>query len=113
MISSKWPQLMNNDGDWEGRRIFSQEWARKSGAALRVLSPKTGQTYGYLWNSIAYDYKGRKLHAYLRRRQWRADCMGIPELDLAIVFTGGNYADPVLFRSQRVFVPEYILPAVN
>ena len=109
----KWPQLMNNDGVREGRRIFSTEWARKSGAALRVLSPKTGQTYGYLWNSIAYDYKGRKLHAFFAGGNGGQIAMGIPELDLAIVFTGGNYADPVLFRSQRVYVPEYILPAVN
>ena len=39
--------------------------------------------------------------------------MGIPELKLAIGFTGGNYADPVLFRAQREFVPRDILPAVN
>ena len=39
--------------------------------------------------------------------------MGIPELGLAIVFTGGNYADPVLFTSQRKYVPEFILPAVK
>ena len=30
-----------------------------------------------------------------------------------IAFTGGNYADRVLFRSQREFVPQDILPAVR
>jgi hypothetical protein len=39
--------------------------------------------------------------------------MGIPELDLAIGFTGGNYNDPALFIPQRSFVPEFILPAVH
>lgn len=39
--------------------------------------------------------------------------IGIPELDLAITFTGGNYADHVLFRSGQVYVPEYLLPAVR
>jgi CubicO group peptidase (beta-lactamase class C family) len=109
----KWAQLMSNDGVWEGRRVFSKEWARKSGAALRVLSPTSGQTYGYLWNSVAYDYKGKKLHAFFAGGNGGQISMAIPELDLAIVFTGGNYADPVLFRSQRVYVPEYILPAVK
>ena len=109
----KWAQLMNNDGVWDGRRIFSRDWARKSGAALRVLSPSSGQTYGYLWNSIAFDYRGRKLHAYFAGGNGGQISMGIPDLDLAIVFTGGNYADPILFRSQRVYVPEYILPAVK
>jgi hypothetical protein len=32
---------------------------------------------------------------------------------LLIAFTGGNYADRVLFRPQREFVPEDILPAVS
>jgi hypothetical protein len=39
--------------------------------------------------------------------------IGVPELDLAIVFTGGSYADAALFIPQKVLVPEYILPAVK
>ena len=39
--------------------------------------------------------------------------MGIPDLGLAIVFTGGSYSDPVLFTAQRKYVPESVLPAVN
>jgi hypothetical protein len=39
--------------------------------------------------------------------------MGVPELDLVIGFTGGNYSDPALFIPQDVFIPEHILPAVH
>jgi hypothetical protein len=39
--------------------------------------------------------------------------MGIPDLDLVIAFTGGNYGDASLFIPQRVFVPQFILPAVH
>jgi hypothetical protein len=39
--------------------------------------------------------------------------IGIPDVDLLIAFTGGNSADSVLFRSQREFVPQDILPAVK
>lgn len=109
----KLTQLFLNDGQWEGRQIVSREWAQKSGAALRVLSPRSGQTYGYLWNSFAYPYRGRKLHAYFPGGNGGQVYIGIPDLDLLIAFTGGNYADPVLFRSQREFVPEDILPAVS
>jgi CubicO group peptidase (beta-lactamase class C family) len=109
----KWAQLMNNDGVWEGRRIFSKEWARKSGAPLRLLSPSSGQTYGYLWNSAAYEYRGRKVHAYFAGGNGGQISMGIPELGLAIVFTGGSYADPALFNAQRKYIPQMILPAVN
>lgn len=110
---AKYAQLMVNDGKWEGRQIFSKDWARQSGAPLRLLSPSSGQTYGYLWNSSAYNYKGRKLHAYFAGGNGGQISMGIPELGLVIVMTGGNYADPVLFTGQRVYVPEFILPAVN
>jgi CubicO group peptidase (beta-lactamase class C family) len=109
----KLTQLYLNGGQWEGRQIVSREWARKSSAALRVLSPTTGQTYGYLWNSVAYDRNGRKLHAFFPGGNGGQVYIGIPELDLLIAFTGGNYADRVLFRSQREFVPQDILPAIR
>jgi len=109
----KLTQLFLNDGQWEGRQIVSREWVRTSGAALRVLSPRSGQTYGYLWNSVEYPYRGRKLHAYFPGGNGGQVYIGIPDLDLLIAFTGGSYADPVLFRSQREFVPQDILPAVS
>jgi CubicO group peptidase (beta-lactamase class C family) len=109
----KLTQLFLNHGRWEGRQIVSREWAQRSGAALRVLDPASGQTYGYLWNSFAYPYRGRKLHAYFPGGNGGQVYIGIPELDLLIAFTGGNYADPVLFRAQREFVPDDILPAVR
>jgi CubicO group peptidase (beta-lactamase class C family) len=109
----KLTQLFLNDGKWDERQIVSREWAQTSGAALRVLSPTSGQTYGYLWNSFAYPYRGRKLHAYFPGGNGGQVYIGIPDLDLLIAFTGGNYADRVLFRAQREFVPDDILPAVS
>jgi CubicO group peptidase (beta-lactamase class C family) len=109
----KLTQLFLNRGTWEGRRIVSPEWVAKSSAALRVLSPRSGQTYGYLWNSVAYDHKGRKLHAFFPGGNGGQVYIGVPELDLLIAFTGGNYADGVMFRSQQEFVPKDILPAVR
>ena len=109
----KFAQLMNNDGKWGDRQIFSKQWAEKSGAPLRLLSPASGQTYGYLWNSAAYEYKGRKVHAFFAGGNGGQISMGIPELGLAIAFTGGSYADPALFLAQRKYIPELILPAVN
>jgi CubicO group peptidase (beta-lactamase class C family) len=107
----KLAQLMVNDGLWGGRQIISREWARRSGSALRNLTRT--QQYGWLWNSVEYPYEGRKVRAFFAGGNGGQIFMGIPELDLAIGFTGGNYADPALFIPQRVFVPSYILPAVD
>ena len=109
----KLTQLFLNGGKWEGRQIVSPEWVRKSTAPLRILSPSSGQTYGYLWNSVTYDLNGRKLFAFFPGGNGGQVAIGIPDLDLLIAFTGGNYADRVLFRSQREFVPQDILPAVR
>ena len=107
----KLPQLMLNRGRWGGRQIVSAEWAERSTAPLRNLTPT--QTYGFLWNSVAYPYRGRTVHAFFAAGNGGQIFMGIPELDLAIAFTGGNYSDAALFIPQRVMIPEQILPAVR
>lgn len=106
----KLAQLMLDDGRWHGRQIVSREWARRSTAALRDLTPS--QQYGYLWNSVVYDHEGRKIRAFFAGGNGGQVSMAIPDLDLVIAFTGGNYSDPATFVAQRLFVPEYLLPAV-
>src|SRR5438128_3143292 len=108
---AKLAQLMVNNGRWNGRQLVSADWVRRSTAPLRDLTPT--QQYGYLWNSVAYDYQGRKIRAFFAGGNGGQVSMGIPDLDLVIAFTGGNYNDPVLFTGQRVYVPRYILPAVK
>jgi CubicO group peptidase (beta-lactamase class C family) len=107
----KLAQLMVNGGKWNSKQILSKDWTEKSGAALRDLSPV--QQYGYLWNSVQYPYKDKKVHAYFAAGNGGQIFMGIPELDLVIAFTGGSYADAALFIPQRKYVPEYILPAIH
>jgi len=107
----KLPQMMLNGGTWNGRRIVSADWVRKSGAPLYDLSPQ--QQFGYFWNSAVYPWKGRKVRAVFAAGNGGQIAMEIPELDLVIAFNGGNYSEPALFIPQRVLVPEDILPAVN
>src|SRR5437867_7009854 len=108
---AKLAQLMVNNGRWNGQQLVSADWVRRSTAPLRDLTPT--QQYGYLWNSVAYDYQGRKIRAFFAGGNGGQVSMGIPELDLVIAFTGGNSHGPVLSTGQRVYVPRYILPAVK
>ncbi|HEY6158640.1 MAG TPA: serine hydrolase [Gemmatimonadales bacterium] len=110
----KLAQLMLNGGRWNGRQIVSAEWARRSTAALRNLTPT--QQYGYLWNSMQYPYQGGpdgKVRGFFAGGNGGQISMAVPDLDLVIVFTGGNYNDAATFRAQRDFVPEWLLPTVN
>jgi CubicO group peptidase (beta-lactamase class C family) len=107
----KLAQLMLNEGKWNGTQIMSKEWAVKSGSALRQLSRT--QRYGWLWNSMEYDYKGRKVRGFFAGGNGGQIFMAIPDLDLVIAFTGGNYSQPQTFVAQRDIIPKYILPAIE
>ena len=104
-------QLMASGGQWQGKRIFSAEWARRSGEGLREVMKD--QRYGYLWNTYEYPYKGRRVHAVFAAGNGGQISMAIPELGLAIAFTGGSYNMRSLFIPQRELIPQLILPAVQ
>jgi CubicO group peptidase (beta-lactamase class C family) len=101
---AKMAQLMLNKGRWGGKQILSAEWVRQSGAPLRDLG--TTQQYGYLWNSQEFDYKGRKVRAVFSGGNGGQVSMEIPDLDLVIAFTGGNYG-------TRGLTPQRLLGAVQ
>jgi len=103
-------QLMMNGGTWGGRRVVSAEWAKRATSPLTTLG---SQKYGYLWWVMEYPYQGRTLQAFYAGGNGGQMVMGIPELDLVVAFYGGNYSDPVMFRTQRQLVPQYLLPAIT
>ena len=107
----KMAQLIANKGRWNGKQLVSEDWVRRSTAPLRNLNAV--QQYGFLWNSVEYVYDNRKIRAVFADGNGGQVSMAIPDLDLVIAFTGGNYNDAVLFTGQRVYVPKYILPAVK
>ncbi|HEX8847804.1 MAG TPA: serine hydrolase [Pyrinomonadaceae bacterium] len=118
-------QLHLNGGVWNGRKILTPEWSRRSTSHLVNMDKTTtydSQTnqfaigtrmYGYLWWVEDYPYEGRKVRAFFAGGNGGQIVMGIPELDLVVAFYGGNYSDRALFIPQWVYVPRYILPAVN
>lgn len=106
----KLAQVMLDGGMWNGQRIVSAEWARRATSPLENLRKIQ---YGYLWWSISYPYKGQTVHAFFAGGNGGQIVMGIPELDLVVAFYAGNYSDPVLYKIQQDFVPEYILPAID
>jgi CubicO group peptidase (beta-lactamase class C family) len=104
-------QLLANGGRWNDRQILPPDWLRRITASLRDLGPT--QQYGYLWNSVEYPRGDGKVRAFFAGGNGGQVFMAIPDLDLVIGFTGGNYADAVMFNGQRVYVPRYLLPAVR
>lgn len=108
----KLAQLHLNGGTWKGRRVFTAEWSRRATTALYALSPYK-LNYGYLWWVIDYPYKGRTIRAYFASGNGGQVAMAVPDLDLVLAFYGGNYTDIGGRTSREVYVPKYILPAVD
>jgi CubicO group peptidase (beta-lactamase class C family) len=108
----KLAQLHLNGGVWHGKRIYSREWSDRATSELSLLGKKFNRKYGYLWWLEDYQYKGHPLRAYFAAGNGGQISMGIPELDLAVAFFGGNYNSDNTFTAQRVYVPRYILPAI-
>jgi CubicO group peptidase (beta-lactamase class C family) len=103
-------QLMLDGGTWNGRRVVSEEWARRS---IESLYPLREREYGYLWWIVEYPYKDRTVRAFFAGGNGGQVVIGVPELDLLVAFFAGNYSDRALYRYQDEFFPQYILPAVR
>lgn len=118
-------QLHLNGGVWNGRRILTLEWSRRATSHLVTMEknvtydwetkrivPGT-RKYGYQWWVEDYPYKGRTLRAFFAGGNGGQIVMVIPELDLVIAFYGGNYSDRATFIPQWVYVPQFILQAIE
>jgi CubicO group peptidase (beta-lactamase class C family) len=106
----KMGQLVLDGGVWNGRRILSRDYV----AAMTAPQTHIGQlAYGYFWWGIDFPWQDRTVRAVYAGGNGGQVVMAIPELDLVIAFFGANYADAATFTSQRVYTPQYILPAVR
>lgn len=106
----KFGQVLLDGGRWRGHQIVSPAWAAKSTSPRYEMGT---MRYGYLWWIVDFPYKDRQVRAFFAGGNGGQVVMGVPDLDLLIAFYGGNYSDPAMFTSQRVYVPQYILPAVK
>jgi CubicO group peptidase (beta-lactamase class C family) len=97
-------QLFLDGGEWQGERIISQAWVDQ--ASTRAIT----DGYGYLWWGDRYR-SGSSTYRSFSARGWGGQSIIVfPEMDMVVVFTGGNYdsADPT-----DTIVESHILPAVG
>ena len=101
----KFPQLILDGGQWNGRRVIGEENAQ------RLITPAVkidgGRDYGYLWWTTDYPYKGRSVRAHFMGGNGGQIAMLVPELELSLVFQAGNYSDRVMFKIQNEIIPNF------
>jgi CubicO group peptidase (beta-lactamase class C family) len=106
----KLAQVMLDGGKWRGKPVVSPDWVKTATSPLVSLGDGK---YGYLWWQTDYPYKGRTVRAFYAAGNGGQIAMAVPELDLVIAFYGGNYSQPIAQLAQKIYVPQFILPAVN
>src|SRR5262249_6916719 len=97
-------QTFLDGGVWNGRRIVSAEWVQQSTTSRIQISPQTtGLTEeefenfyspaedGYAWHLGQTRANGRDYATYAATGNGGQLLIVIPQCDLAVVFTGGNY----------------------
>lgn len=113
---AKLGQLYLNKGKWAGRQLLPEDWVKKSSEQFIQLSPNSVWArelgfsgYSYLWWTLSFD-TGNIISAYCAAGWGGQYIYVVPELDMVVVFTGGNYehADPVPWIMWN-----HIIPAVT
>jgi CubicO group peptidase (beta-lactamase class C family) len=108
---AKFGYLILNDGAWQGEQILSTNWIDKTKSAyIATPWPDSGEQYGYQWWLKSYPYHDDEISA-LHRTGWGGQAVVIfDDLEVVVVFTGGNYVDA---SPHNEIIERYILPAVK
>lgn len=107
-------QLYLGKGEWNGRRIVSPDWvARSTKPQVVIDETSTGldtealrNTYpggadGYAWHIFQIDVEGRKYTSFEASGNGGQMVVVVPELDLAVAMTGGNYNQGFIWGRWR------------
>jgi CubicO group peptidase (beta-lactamase class C family) len=120
-------QTYLDGGAWHGRRIVAASWVADSTAPHAEISPATTGldanrfAESYATGTDGWSWHLNTLHAGERTyREYEANGNGgqllivVPELDLAVVFTAGNYMQGGVWSKFRdEIVPREIIPAIR
>ena len=84
-------QLYLNGGTWNGRRVVSKHWVDLSTTRYSGYNPVHG--YGFAWHLFEIEVDNRTYSEYEAQGNGGQVINVVPELDLTVMFTTGNYGD--------------------
>src|SRR5580698_8043830 len=101
-------QLYLNGGMWNGRRVISAEWVRRSITAHAHAREDTD--YGYLWWLQTFSSGGRKFDCFAMYGSGGNKVYVFPKEQLVVVVTTTNYRIPGAGSLTDKLLTEKILP---
>ena len=104
-------RVEHDGGMWQGRRIVSEDFAKRSTSALYNLRKIY---YGYLWWIEDYPYKDRTVRIFSARGAGGQTVTVVPELGLIVgTFAGSYFSRKGMFAASTDPIARIILPAVR
>ncbi len=114
-------------GVWNGRRIVSEAWVKESTAPHMEITPETtglsadefANNYGagadaYTWHLSELRAGGRTYKEYEASGNGGQLLIVVPEADLVVVFTGGNYLQGGIWgRWRHTIVADQVMAAIR
>jgi CubicO group peptidase (beta-lactamase class C family) len=109
-------QLYLNGGTWNGKRVVSADWVKESliprSSFAPVIDADVDHGYAYAWHTRPVKVGQQVFRDYFAAGNGGQQVMIIPDLDMVIGFTGGDYSErDKYFRWEIQLVPQYIIPA--
>ena len=102
-------QLYLNGGVWNGQRLIDQRWIDASVARHATFGPN--HDYGYGWHLHAFRVDGHDYRGYSAEGNGGQFVIVIPELDLVVAITAGNYGQFSVWYPLQELVTKYVIPA--
>jgi len=107
-------QVFLDGGVWRGRRILDRAWVTESTTPRALIDETTtglsseafrntyaGGADGYAWHAFEIEVNGRKFREYEAAGNGGQILAVVPELDLAVVLTGGAYNNGHIWSRWR------------
>lgn len=113
-------------GVWNGRRILSERWIEEATTPHLAITPQTtgmteeefannyfGGEAGYEWRIDDVSALGRTYRTYEASGNGGQLIIVVPELELAVALTGGNYRQGAVWgRWRDEIVGGYVIPSI-
>jgi CubicO group peptidase (beta-lactamase class C family) len=104
-------QLYLDGGQWQGRRIVSDEWVRNSIRPHAQIDETT--EYGYLWWLKSFKWGEKSYPGFFMSGNGGNKVVVIPQLDLVAVITSTNYNTHGMHEQTEKLLSEYILASAE
>lgn len=107
----KFGQLYLDGGVWHGMRLVSAEWARQSTA--HQVDRSDGSDDGFGWHRHVLKVGARSFQTYEAGGNGGQFVVVIPELELVVATTAGNYGQYAAWRKIREELVPRVMGAVR